>query len=566
VGHALFHRGDVEIDFPHSSIRNPNFPNLNLNPNLTVLNSWLRTSGVPSLILAIAYALTGRLSFLAQVDNVVVTPVFFLPEGIALAFALRFGPGIWPGVFTGQLVLALIQGLSPFPALSISLINSLEAVGAWWLYRRLGGQPNPYDLRSWLVLQGLVFLVLQPFSATLGTLSLFFSGVIGDFRAWADSWQNWWIGNAVAQSQLSPLLALLLNRDARSAWPKKVLLPMAITAGVLWFALLALPGGNIGTSLALFQPVLVGFALMLGLKAVCSSSMLISLAFLYATSHGIGPFYRAEGANLIDLNVFLIGISLIAQFLAVLFHRLEESRSREKAAEQRQREEITRKLKTSLAAAGIAHEINQPLSQILLQTELSLRNLAGKTGKDSESAEAFRMIQGRAEQVVDTIETIRALLGNVASDHQTLNLADVVRSAVLYLQPALQRAGAELRTEGLDSSRMITGDDAQLHLLVSNLLRNALQAVESQPTDRRKISISLVETHGGLTLNMEDSGPGFTEEQKLRSEMPIESTKPEGMGMGLFLARTAAENHRASITFSRSPSLGGAKVTVTFPK
>jgi two-component system sensor histidine kinase TtrS len=65
---------------------------------------------------------------------------------------------------------------------------------------------------------------------------------------------------------------------------------------------------------------------------------------------------------------------------------------------------------------------------------------------------------------------------------------------------------------------------------------------------------------------MEDSGPGFTEEQKLRSEMPIESTKPEGMGMGLFLARTAAENHRASITFSRSPSLGGAKVTVTFPK
>ena len=436
----------------------------------------------------------------------------------------------------------------------------------------------------------------------------------------------------------------------------------------------------------------------LRLKAVCVASIVISISFLYATSHGVGPFYSKADTNLLDLNVFLIGISLIGQFLAVLFQQLEERRQalvaknldtqlasqgagigfwqrdiktgneiwdaqmlkiyglqpeqfdgnwekrvhpedlhrtneyltqaerdlrrfeteyrivtpagevrwvkgmgsnvadahgkpwktygieyditesrraqaelaaakeRELTLEKEQREEITRKLKTSLAAAGIAHEINQPLSQILLQTELSLRNLAKKPGQDPENAEAFRLIQGRAEQVVGTIETIRALLGNVASDHQPLNLTDVVRSAALYLQPALQRAGVELRTEGLEATHTITGDDAQLHLLVSNLVRNAIQAVESQPTDRRKISISLAETPGGLTLNMEDSGPGFTEEQKLRSEMPIESTKPEGMGMGLFLARTAAENHRASITFSRSPTLGGASVTVTFPK
>ncbi len=533
---------------------------------MSFLPSWLRTSGLPSLLLAIAYAFSGQLSFLAQVDDVLVTPVFFLPEGVALAFALRFGPGIWPGILAGQLALALHQGLPLAPALSISAINSLEALGAVWLYRRWGGQPHFYDLRSWIVLQGLIFFILQPFSATLGTLTLVFSGVIQNFPDWLTAWQSWWIGNAVAQSQLTPLLLLLMNRESRAGWAKKILFPLAMTAAALGFTLHGLPVVGIGASLALFQPLLVGFGLALGLKAVCAASTLTSLTFLYATSHAIGPFYFGENTNLLDLNVFLVGISLIGQFLAVLFRQLKDARQKERAAEELKREEITRKLKTSLTAAGIAHEINQPLSQILLQTELSLRNLAGKTGKDSESAEAFRMIQGRAEQVVDTIETIRALLGNVASDHQSLNLADVVRSAVLYLQPALQRAGAELRTEGLDSPRTITGDGAQLHLLVSNLLRNALQAVESLPTDRRKISISLAETPGGLTLSMEDSGPGFTEEQKLRSEMPIESTKPEGMGMGLFLARTAVENHRGRITFSRSPSLGGASVTVTFPK
>ena len=518
------------------------------------------------MVLTVAYPLSGWLSFFTQVDHVIVTPIFFIPEAFALAFALRFGTGIWPGVFLGQLVLAFSRDLIPSAALMISAINSLEAVGAAWVFRRLDGQTTVYDLRSWIVLQGMAFLLLQPFSATLGTLTLAAHGIIQDFPGWTDAWQEWWVGNAVAQSQMTPLLLLLMNPASRVGWLKKVVLPAVITAGVLGLTFSAFPAGSIGSSLVLFQPLLIAFGLTLGLKAACVASILVSNTFLYATSHGLGPFFRPESGSLMDLNVFLIGISLIAQFLAVLFRQLEDSRHREQATEQRQREEITRKLKTSLAAAGIAHEINQPLSQILLQSEISLRNLAGKAGKDSDCAEAFRVIQNRAEQVVETIETIRALLGNVASGHQPLNLANVVRSAALYLQPALQRAGVELRTEGLEATHTITGDDAQIHLLVSNLLRNAIQAVEGHAKDRRKIAITLAEAPAGLTLVVEDSGPGFTEEQKLRSELPIESTKPEGMGMGLFLVRTAAENHHATITFSRSSSLGGASITVTFPK
>ncbi len=528
--------------------------------------SWLRTSGLLSLLLAIAYAFSGRLSFLAQVDDVLVTPVFFLPEGVALAFALRFGPGIWPGILAGQLALALHQGLPLAPALSISAINSLEALGAVWLYRRCGGLPYLYDLRSWMVLQGMIFFILQPFSATFGTLTLFSSGVIQDFPGWITSWQSWWTGNAVAQSQLTPLLLLLMNPESRAGWPKKILLPLAMTAAALWFTVAGLPAGGIGASLALFQPLLVGFGLTLGLKAVCAASTLTSLTFLYATSHAIGPFYFGEKTNLLDLNVFLIGISLIGQFLAVLFRQLTEARQKERSAEELKRKEITRKLKTSLTAAGIAHEINQPLSQILLQSELSLRQLASSSGSAEGTREAFRNIQERTRQVVETIETIRALLGNVASGHQKLDLTDVVRSAILYLQPDFQRAGVELHQTGLESPRTMTGDDAQLHLMASNLLRNALQAVEKGPAERKTVALSLKKSPEGLLLSVEDSGPGFSPEQQLVSELPIESTKPEGMGMGLYLVRTAVENHDGRISFSRSPSLGGASVTVTFPK
>ena len=675
------------------------------------LPSWLRRFGPPALLLGILYAFTGRLSFLARVDNVLVTPVFFLPEAIALAFALRFGPAIWPGIFFGQLILALHQGLAWPPSLAISAINSLEAVGAVWLYRRLGGETSLYDLRSWLVFQGMIFLILQPFSATFGTLTLLFSGVIGDFSAWVNSWQNWWIGNAVAQSQLTPLLLLLMHRENRIGWAKKILLPLGVTAAALWFALAALPAGGIGTSLVLFQPLLVGFGLALGLKSVCVSSVLISVSFLYATSHGLGPFFRSGNTSLLDLNVFLIGISLIGQFLAVLFRQLEDRRrverelaearkslekvaldltenipvgtytmslppgssmaaftfvsrrflemtglrredvlrdpghafacvhpeereawirknvetfqarrpfaeecrilvqgevrwvraesvprqlpdggwvwegalsditalkhaeqslrqahAKEQASEKRQREEILRKLKTSLAAAGIAHEINQPLSQILLQTEITLQKLRSSPGPEGETSEALRNIRSRTEQVVETIETIRALLGNVATGHGPLDLANVIRSAVLYLQPVLQKAGAELRSEGLPAACPATGDDAQLHLMVTNLLRNAVQAVEGRPAGRRQIALSLTESPEGFRLAVEDAGPGFSAEQQLISELPLESTKPEGMGMGLYLIRTVVENHRGRISFGRSPSLGGARVEVTLPR
>ena len=518
------------------------------------------------LVLAILYAFTGRLSFLAQVDDVLVTPVLFIPEGIALAFVLRFGPRIWPGIFAGQLGLALHQGLALPPALAISAINSLEATGAVWLYRRLGGQPNLYDLRSWLSLQGLVFLILQPFSATLGTLTLAAAGVIGDFPEWVVSWQNWWIGNAVAQSQLTPLLLLLLQRENRVGWAKKIFLPLAITTAALWFALSALPAGGIGTSLVLFQPLLVGFGLALGLKSVCASSVLISLSFLYATSHGIGPFYRAESTSLLDLNVFLIGISLIGQFLAVLFRQLEEARIKEQEQEKRQREEILRKLKTSLAAAGIAHEINQPLSQILLQTEVSLRNLPPPEGTPGGMADSFRNIRARAEEVVKTIDTIRALLGNVATGHRELDLANVIRSALLYLQPEIQRTGAQIRSRGLELPCPFHGDESQLHLLTVNLLRNALEAVKSRSESGRIVELSLQPSAREVAMTVEDAGPGFSEEQKLRSELPIESTKPEGMGMGLYLVRTAVENHDGRISLGHSPTLSGARVEVTFPR
>ncbi len=303
--------------------------------------SWLRACGWPSLILAVAWAVTGRMSFILDVDHVLVTPAFFIPEAFALAFVLRFGAGVWPGIFIGHQFLILGRDLPVLAGLGVSAANTLEAVLAVWLFRRLQGNIDMDNVRSWVLLQAMVFLVLQPFCATLGTASLLAGGVIGDPQAWLAAGLNWWSGSGMAQSQLAPLLLILLHPHARVSWAKQIVLPALVTIAVLAVALFVLGGGGVGTSLVLFQPLLVAFALLLGLPAVCVASALVSVAFLYATSHGQGPFYFGEATSLFDLNVFLIGISLIGQFLAVLFRQLAKQRATEEelrnAREQLQR-------------------------------------------------------------------------------------------------------------------------------------------------------------------------------------------------------------------------------------
>ena len=302
---------------------------------------WLRACGWPSLILAVAWAVTGRISFWLDVEHVLVTPAFFFPEAFALAFALRFGAGVWPGIFVGHQLLILGRGLPVMAGLGVSAANTLEAVLAVWLFRRLQGLSDMDDVRSWVLLQAMIFLVLQPFCAALGTGSLFAGGVIGDGQAWLTAGLNWWSGSGMAQSQLAPLLLILLRPHARISWARQIILPALVTAAVLAVALFVLGGGGVGTSLVLFQPLLVAFALLFGLPAVCVASVLISVVFLYATSHGWGPFYLGDATSLFDLNVFLIGISLIGQFLAVLFRQLAKQRKTEEelrdAREQLQR-------------------------------------------------------------------------------------------------------------------------------------------------------------------------------------------------------------------------------------
>ncbi len=275
------------------------------------------------LLLAALYFVFGYISFLPAVSNYIVTPVFFVAEGIALAAAILLGPSVWPGIFLGQLALALNTGLEFLPSLLIAVINSTEAIIGVTLFRRWGLNPSLGSVRDFSHLLGMIFLILQPFSATLGTFTLSFFAVIQESQSFFQAWSFWWIGNCMGQFLITPMVLIIFT------WPHRLkglrhsiqnaIIPIVLILPATWFVFGSTNYGGITLALVIYVPLLIWIATRGGLAIVSLICSGITVMSLYDTARGLGPFVVNQNPNIFDMNIFILGISLTAQFVSVFF-------------------------------------------------------------------------------------------------------------------------------------------------------------------------------------------------------------------------------------------------------
>ena len=247
--------------------------------------------------------------------------------------------------------------------------------------------------------------------------------------------------------------------------------------------------------------------------------------------------------------------------------RAEEAAMAAHLREQRmvshQRRVLQQKLKTSLTAAAIAHEINQPLSIILLHCQMAMARLDQNPADDAcqnTMRPLLSTLVEEAERMHATIETMRMLLRNVQTELSPVDLSNITGSALLYLLPKLRQV--EVERIGLTRPCLIEGDDVQLKICVSNVMRNALQATEGMRMGELRIRVELQQHDSWVDLVVGDSGPGFGDH--LPDTTVLRSSKEEGSGLGLYVVRTTLDNHGGTIHFGQSP-LGGAEVRLRFP-
>jgi signal transduction histidine kinase len=284
----------------------------------------------------------------------------------------------------------------------------------------------------------------------------------------------------------------------------------------------------------------------------------------------------ADSSGQGSLAIGLLGASLLLLTCSLLVNAQLLQRLRRRNLElqtargtlERERRMLRQKLRTSLTAAAVAHEINQPLSSLSLISE----RLIAQANATPGLAEALPLLQGlltECQRVVELIEKMRMLLRSVESEQRPVALVEPVIAALTYLRRLLAADQVALQTRGLeDTAAWIHGDQAQLQMAVTNLLRNALAALSDQPLGQRQLALTLQRRAGWLELIVADSGPGLPPAwltANLTDQQAFQSTRSTGMGLGLYLVNATVENHRGDVMFGRSSQLGGAEVTLRFP-
>ena len=225
---------------------------------------------------------------------------------------------------------------------------------------------------------------------------------------------------------------------------------------------------------------------------------------------------------------------------------------------------LQQKLQTSVVASAVAHEVNQPLSEILIKSQLALHQAESYPQLPDSLRHTLRSLVEDSRRVDRTIERMRALLRNVPTQQISTDLRECVDSSILYLKRTIAEGKIQLQYNHPKKSVRILGDSSQLQLAVTNLLRNATETIQENDCRDRKISIQLVTNRTHAEIIVGDSGPGLAPHLRQQIFSVLTSNRPKGTGLGLYLVRTTVLNHGGEVSVGDSP-LGGAEFRVRIP-
>ena len=259
--------------------------------------------------------------------------------------------------------------------------------------------------------------------------------------------------------------------------------------------------------------------------------------------------------------VILLQAGLISAPLNARRRRhLAEVQSRQRMAE------LARVMRFSTAGeltASIAHEINQPLGAILTNAETADAILKSPTPDIAELKDIVKDILKDDRRAGEVIRRMRSLLTKAPFELKSLDLNDVAREAIEFLSTLAVARKVELVSGITPDALPILGDRVQLQQVILNLVVNGIDAIRDTPSEDRVISIQTSRVEKFAELSVSDCGPGIPEDKIKEVFEPFFTSKAEGMGMGLSIARTIMEAHNGRIWAENEP--GGATFRIKLP-
>jgi signal transduction histidine kinase len=512
----------------------------------------------PHVEIAIAYlagyVLLDWLSYVHPYAAFGITP-WNPPTGLSFALILLFGVEFLPWLLIAPVLAdGIVRGFAlPLPAeIAASAIigGGYAAATTLLLTPRLRFDPALTTRRSLLLLLTAAIVGTAVVSG-LYVLMLVAFGLLpaGEFPSAA---LRFWVGDMIGVAVLTPFLLVLMTRrrPLHLSWEAVALLTVVAAA---MFAVFGFAGAFRFQLFYLFFLPVIWTAVRFGLEGV-TVGLLLTQVGLIAAIH----YTEDSAADVTSYQALMVVLTLTGLAVGVLVSEQQRTQQQLRINQ----EALNRAFRLGSMgefAAALAHEINQPLTAVANYARVARD--APSVAAASEAADRVIAQVDRAAEVVRRLRNFIRLGQGETGRAQIRNLVD---AAVSYCRAELDRQGVEVQVRIARDLPAVSVDAVQIEQVLVNLLRNSAEALSDAGRHDGRIVVTALRDGASVAVEVRDNGPGFDPGVAERAAAPFTTTKPEGLGLGLSLAKSIVEAHGG--TLSIESGAFGASVSFSLPR
>jgi signal transduction histidine kinase len=503
-----------------------------------------------------AYVLIERVTFVYQLDGLGIT-LWSPSAGLSVIFLLLTGIRFAPFVFVASVISDHAVYTGPrglFAPIATSLVLMLGFAGLASALMPTLRAPR-LSLTRVLTTLGIVsgaILVM----AVMYCAVLYASGLLPIDR-FLVAVRNFWIGDTLGIVTLLPAALTALGARARRYLPSRPDATDGLVFGVLlalalWIIFGVRRSNEYQFFYMLFIPVVwiavrAGYAgVSLALPVVHVSIVSIAMASSYAVY------------DFIAFQMLMLVLSASGLLLGAAVSEARTSAERMRTQES----ELARAARHALVGAtgtALAHEISQPLASATNYLHAA-RRLLSSGAERSEAVGALAKAESEAQRARETLERVRDYVSSGRLELSDVDVGGVARKIAAVIGTDARRRGVRIEVVSKPHLPMVRGDAIQLEQLFLNLIANAIDAASSG-SGGGHVAVVALQSGDRLRVAVEDTGPGVPPRVADRLFEPFETTKRDGMGLGLTLARQIVEAHGGQLRWENLAA-GGARFTV----
>jgi two-component system sensor kinase FixL len=215
-------------------------------------------------------------------------------------------------------------------------------------------------------------------------------------------------------------------------------------------------------------------------------------------------------------------------------------------------------------AAGMAHEINQPLAAISAYAEGAKVRLRGANCNIADLADVFERIAADSQRASEVVRRMRQFVRKRDTDMTIVDVNRLAQEVSRFVAHEAVSRSVRMELDLIEPVPRVNADPIEIQQVMLNLVRNAMDGMDEIDDKKRQLKISVRPVDDVVEIAVEDSGPGIPKQLAEQVFEPFFTSKEDGLGLGLAISRSIVEAHKGRVAIGQS-SLGGAKVRFSLP-